>query len=380
MTLLITNSLHAEVIKLMDFPLNDGSNFSYTINSDEKCSFKNVRKINHSSTDLDVDGFTNKVNRLQRDVNLEPDNVIIQKELISFNLKGADNIRFVFEMEEGSCKLQKIFVKDEEKKSFTSFDVNYFNTLGSPVLRKLTINESAGKKEILYPWALHSHYPTYELEGGLGVEVHSNYRLRDQRSFHKSDPAVGPVGIFSFRYGPLFINKTGAGTLLFSYEDLSLLALGVLEGENYTGGNLKKRREGVFLGNILSWKFIDFTWYNDFFDTKGLQYKLIFAPKFYYKSDWRFKPQVFAQYWSAKYVDYYYGVTPEESAASGLATYKGKSTMNYGSAVEIMHYIGRWTVVGEAQAKFFGNKVYNSPTTTKGEELRFTTGLLYKFF
>ncbi|MBC7714038.1 MAG: MipA/OmpV family protein [Rhizobacter sp.] len=377
--LILPSILYAKTLHLLDIPLNDGSKFSYVVNTKEKCSFKDVVEIETPKLDEKPKTISGKIDKLQREINLDVDDLMITSELISFTLTGASNVELEFYFDAKDCDLIRVMKIDKKKYHVKSIDAEYIDTFKTPVLKKMTFHAEE-RDVVLYPWALHDNVAIYELQAGAGFEVHSNIRLKDQTAFHKTDPSYGPVGVFSFRYGPFFINRDGVGSLLYTHDNFTILGIGLLEGENYKGENLKERKLGLFLGTLINYDFVNFTFYNDFIDhEKGLVLKLAVAPKFYYKTAWMFKPQLAAQYWSDKYVDYYYGITPAETMASGLRTYNGKHTLNYAANVEIQHYIGKWTIVSELAAKFFGKEVYTSPTVTKKSEIKFTSGIVYKF-
>ena len=219
----------------------------------------------------------------------------------------------------------------------------------------------------------------YEFSIGPALNIHSNIRYKNKNSFERTDPVIQPIPAFFFRYGPFFVNKNGVGSLLFHKGNLSVLGMGLLEGEPYKSPGLQEREQGVFAGSIVKYNMLEFTYYKDFVQDKGYNLKLNIAPEFYHKLSWKFTPQAFIQYWDNKYVDYYFGVKPEESV-SGLRPYSTTHTLNYGGMFEVMHFVKRWTFVTSAGVKIYGKEVHQSPTVVKPSELRFIVSALYKVF
>lgn len=220
----------------------------------------------------------------------------------------------------------------------------------------------------------------YEFNIGPAVNIHTNIRVKDQKTFQKSDPVIEPIPAFFFRYGPLFMNKNGLGSLLFHYKDLSLIGMGLLEGEPYQGPGLKNRPQGIFFGSILKFNLFELTFYNDFFKDKGYTLKANLAPEFRYRLAWKFSPQAFYQFWDKEYVRYYYGVKPEEALRSPFPVYKPSYTFNYGFMLETTYFVDRWTYVFATGIKMYGKEVRSSPTVDKSQELRFIFSILYKVF
>ena len=94
---------------------------------------------------------------------------------------------------------------------------------------------------------------------------------------------------------------------------------------------------------------------------------------------WKFSPQAFIQYWNKSYVDYYFGVKPQE-ANSKWEIYQGTPTINYGGLIEVSHFVKRWTFVINTGVKFYGKEVYSSPTVSKEKEFKVIATIMYKVF
>lgn len=401
LTLLLTlpTLLHAKQLTLLSLPLGNGETFDYTIDQVKECSFEGVTEIKVSDfEDAKKTNFlVDKLSFFQKKLNLNIDKKEISPENISFSLTGSTNVFFEFfyrppeisltklysdvDFKESKCVLMKVMHIDDKTYNLDHIEVVYSNTLKNAVVQKITIkdDENPNGSIDIYPWQLRGQMAVYELNVGPAVNIHTNIRLNDLDKYQKNNPVVEPIPAFFFRYGPIFLNKNGLGSLLFHKGDLSILGMGLLEGEPYRAQGLYARDKGIFAGGIVKFNALEFTYYNDFLKNKGYNLKLNLAPEFYYRMSWKFSPQIFLQYWNNSYVDYYFGVKPEE-ASSQWRQFEGKATMNYGAMFETQHFVKKWTFVVSTGVKVYGKEVYSSPTVTRQKEMRFIASILYKIF
>lgn len=375
----------AEIIQLLDLPLSDGTHYTYSVNAEEKCSFAGVHeiitpKLKRKKGNILIENL----NYFQRKLNLNISSVEFSPQRIIFSLTNATNISYEFRIEKPDCLLKKSIHVSNKTYVLDEVKIEYSSALVSPVVKKVifTNHQGSNKNEdlLLYPWALRGQISSYELNLGPALSVHTNIRLNDQNKFQKNNPVVEPIPAFFFRYGPLFLNKNGLGSLVYHTGEFSVLINGLIEGEPYKGISLDERVTSTFWGGILKYDFFEFIFYKDFFKNKGSQLKLNFAPEYYIGLDWKLTPQVFIQSWSSSYVDYYFGVTAKESSSSGLRTFQGEQTLNYGTMFEAVHFIGNWSLVTSLGLKHYGKEVYSSPTVVRQDEVRFIASVLYKFF
>lgn len=378
---------YAEDVILFSIPLGDGSYFDYKVDVKKKCTFEGVTDITYPSFEQSkkINFFLDKLSFFQKKLNLEIDKKEITPERITFSLKGSRNIyyEFFYKKDEAlaDCSLVKVLHFNNKSYNMEKIVVDYTTILKSPVVKKVTIKNGEDKDHDLnlYPWQLRGQMSAYELNIGPAINIHTNIRLNNLDKYQKNNPVVEPIPAFFFRYGPFFINKNGLGSLLYNSGDFSILGMGLIEGEPYRPLGLYAREEGVFIGSIIKYNFAELTYYNDFFKNKGYTLKLNFAPEIIYRLSWKFTPQLYLQYWNRSYVEYYFGVKPEE-VSSEWKFYQGRSTFNYGSMLEINHFVERWTFAISTGVKFYGKEVYSSPTVTRQKELRFIATVMYKVF
>lgn len=379
--LLCSNTAYSEIIHLLKLPMSNGRNFAFSVDQKKSCSFSGVNQIQASDLVLlkNEDSLLDKINLIQKKLNLEIDKAEFHDDRILFSIKSATNIRFEFSYDQ-NCALVKKFHYNNKVSLLEEINIEYSNALYSPVIKKMTIIGGGNYLNIfLYPWALRGQISTYEFSAGPALNIHTNIRKNSLLTFEKKRTVIEPIPAFFLRYGTIFLNKDGFGSLVFHRDDFNVLVMALAEGEPYKAKFLNDRNKGLYVGSILKYKSLEVIYYNDFFKNKGYNLKVKLGAEFYFNSNWKFSPQAYIQYWDKSYVDYYFGVKPSE-AASGLRAYEAKHTLNYGTTLEAIHYIDNWTFIGAAGLKFMGPQVYHSPTVIKRNELRLITSVLYKFF
>ncbi len=367
---------NAEKLKLLVLPLSDGTSSVYSVDLVKPCSFEGVDEIH--TTRFQIGKKSNwlieNVNLLQNKINFEIDYQNINSQDISFSLNIATNLKFKYSFDKFTCELKKTLFFNNKAYDLDEIYIEYDSDFFSPVIKKLlVVNKGVSTDLLLYPWALHGIVSTYEFNAGPAVKIHSNIRKNSV-----DDSKVEVIPAFIFRYGPLFLSKDGLGSLLYHSDEFTLIGMGIIEGEPYESEGLHPRKKGFFLGSIIKYKIFELISYNDFFTNKGLNIKANLAPEFYLSLDFKFKPQIFLQYWDKEYVDYYFGVNSDE-ANSGISNYEGKSTLNVGINLELMHFVGNWTYVENLGIKSFGDGVSSSPTVNSKNDIQFITSILYKF-
>ncbi|MFC5523677.1 MipA/OmpV family protein [Polaromonas jejuensis] len=95
---------------------------------------------------------------------------------------------------------------------------------------------------------------------------------------------------------------------------------------------------------------------------------------------WAFFPQLGLEYRNAKYTNYFYGVSPAESAASGYAAYKAgaSTTPVLGLAVDVP--LGEpWVLSMQLRRKWLDSAVYNSPLVSRKTQDSGFVALSYRF-
>ncbi|KAF3998327.1 MipA/OmpV family protein [Glaciimonas immobilis] len=94
-----------------------------------------------------------------------------------------------------------------------------------------------------------------------------------------------------------------------------------------------------------------------------------------------FYPQIGAEYRNANFVNYYYGITPAESAANGhYKVYEGKGTINPMVALQVEIPLNKfWVVNLYGRYKWLGDGIKNSPIVVKKTSQNYFVSLAYRF-
>lgn len=91
-------------------------------------------------------------------------------------------------------------------------------------------------------------------------------------------------------------------------------------------------------------------------------------------------PSVGFEYQDADYNKYYYGVTPEESARTGIAAYESNSSLNpYVNVSANYDFSNKWAGFFNQSLSYLANEQFDSPLVDSRTESTTTLGLLYKF-
>lgn len=225
-----------------------------------------------------------------------------------------------------------------------------------------------------------------EVNFGLGVYQYDNIRPDNKFNFldmdyMQKDPIYEPIPTFRIRVGPFFVNKDGAGVVLLYFKELKLLGLALYEGERYKAEGMAERKRSFHFGAGLRLFNLEALFYQDVqHRSEGKVLKIFYAPIFEF-NNYSFTPRAYFQYWDKRYVDYFFGVEPEEVDLDiGRTQYTGKRTINYGFMLQNIWTAGRMQYVLSAGYKFYGPRVSNSPTVDRNKERRIILGFMYKFY
>ena len=94
---------------------------------------------------------------------------------------------------------------------------------------------------------------------------------------------------------------------------------------------------------------------------------------------WGFTPSIGAVWQSSNFVDYYYGVTPEE-ARPGRPPFRGHSVINFRSSLFGFFFINmRIRLVGLIRIQRLDNEIIDSPIVDQSRGIFATAGVSYRF-
>jgi len=216
---------------------------------------------------------------------------------------------------------------------------------------------------------------------GVGVYHYDNLRPDNQKTFLDKDPVIEPIPTANIRVGPLFLNRDGGGLALLFFKHLKLLGLVLYEGKPYRADGMEERKKSFQLGGGLRIYNLEALYYQDVQGrSHGRVLKFTFAPE-YKISGYTFSPRPYVQFYCTKYVDYYFGVREDEvDLTKGRYAYHGARAINYGIMLRNSWDVGRMKYVLTAGMKWYGSRVYNSPTVVRKNESRILLGFMYKFY
>lgn len=91
-------------------------------------------------------------------------------------------------------------------------------------------------------------------------------------------------------------------------------------------------------------------------------------------------PSIGFEYHDAAYNEYYYGVSEEESAKTGVAAYKSNSSLSpYINISANYDFNDKWAGFANQSLSYLSNEQYDSPMVDSRTEATTKLGLLYKF-
>ena len=143
---------------------------------------------------------------------------------------------------------------------------------------------------------------------------------------------------------------------------------------------MQTRKAGFWVGPSLTWT----TRYGELYGSylvagnKGRKAEVGFGKKVDY-GRFSLEPHIGAAYYSAKYVDYYYGVRPYE-ARSGRAAYSGRATFNESIGTKLDYRLtAHQVLILDVDLKHLGAGITDSPLVNKKLIPEVRIGYLYRF-
>uniref|UniRef100_B1XVE0 MltA-interacting MipA family protein n=1 Tax=Polynucleobacter necessarius subsp. necessarius (strain STIR1) TaxID=452638 RepID=B1XVE0_POLNS len=135
-------------------------------------------------------------------------------------------------------------------------------------------------------------------------------------------------------------------------------------------GTLQETPIGGFFANA----------YYDFGKSKGMLYELSYFGELETYKQIVVYPQIGAERQSNQYANYYYGINPGESLATGYSAYSAPATTNLfaGLMIEIP-IIDQWFVNLYTKRKWMGGGINNSPVMNRPFQDTIFTAIAYRF-
>ncbi|WP_240162356.1 MipA/OmpV family protein [Glaciimonas sp. PAMC28666] len=224
--------------------------------------------------------------------------------------------------------------------------------------------------------------------GDLGVGVYNApSEIRDEIRGKRSSTLVLPYAYLD--YGRLFarVDTFGVKTFKMGYGYLELAGRVSFDGfktSNSALRGLTERKRSIPLGiGTYQETPVGAFFLNAFYDSNkshGTLLEAIYAGEIN-AGPVNFYPQIGAEYRSANYVNYYYGVTPAESAANGhYNAYQGTGATNPLVALQVEIPLSPfWVVNLYGRYNWLGKGITNSPIVYKKTSQSYFVSLAYRF-
>ena len=192
-------------------------------------------------------------------------------------------------------------------------------------------------------------------------------------------------------YKKLYVQGIQAGYRFFSTERFGLdaragIVFNALDPDDSPDlEGMNKRRPSIEGGFVFDWKpgkyRLSTAAYTDLLGRSyGQQVSTEFSRTWTFnRYQWGFTPSVGVVWQSSNFVDYYYGVTPEE-ARPGRPPFSGQSVVNFRSSIFGFFFINmRIRIVGLVRIQRLDNEISESPIVDQKRGIFGLLGVSYRF-
>jgi outer membrane protein len=205
----------------------------------------------------------------------------------------------------------------------------------------------------------------------------------------KNSRMVAPL--LELSYKRFYIQGIQAGYRLFDTEDVSFHAragvvfAGLDPDDSQFLEGMSKRKSTIEGGFVFDWKpgayRLSTSAFTDLLGrSNGQQVAADFSRTWTFRRyRWGFTPSIGLVWQSSNYVDYYYGVTPDESRP-GRPPFRGHSVVNFRSSLFGFYRLGmRTQLVGLIRIQRLANEIYESPIVDRRRGIFALAGVTYRF-
>jgi outer membrane protein len=224
------------------------------------------------------------------------------------------------------------------------------------------------------------------VQWSLGLGVYSSPRPYVGA---ENSTILGPVVELSYK--KLYVQGIQAGYHFFDTERFSLdarvgIVFNALDPEDSDAlEGMNKRRESIEGGVVFAWKpgkyRLSTAAYTDLLGRSyGQQASVDFSRSWTFnRYKWGFAPSIGVVWQSSNFVDYYYGVTPEE-ARPGRPPFSGQSVINFRSSLFGFFYVNmRVRLAGYVAIQRLDNEILDSPIVDQERGIFGLLGITYRF-
>jgi len=224
------------------------------------------------------------------------------------------------------------------------------------------------------------------VQWSLGLGVTSS-----PRPYIGASNSVLPIPIIELYYKKLYIQGIQAGyhfvnTKNFAFDARAGLVFAGLDPDDSPAlEGMEKRESSIEGGLVFDWKpgkyKLSASAYTDLLGrSNGQQAALDFSRAWRFnRAQWDLTPSIGFVWQSSNFVDYYFGVTPEE-ARPGRPPYDGHSVVNFRSSLLVYYFLTmRVQLVGLVRVQRLDNEIYESPIVDKSRGFFGFIGATWRF-
>jgi len=228
--------------------------------------------------------------------------------------------------------------------------------------------------------------PTEELKWSLGLGV-----ISSPRPYVGASNKITPIPLIELYYKKFYVQGIQAGYHFIDNERFTFDArvgfvfAGLDPDDSPDLAGMMQRDPTVEGGFVFDWKpgkyKLSTSLYTDMLGvSKGQQAGMNFSRTWTFgQYRWGLTPSIGVVWQSSNYIDYYYGVTPEE-AQPGRPAFDGHSAVNFESGLLAFFRLStRVTLVGLVQIQRLDNKISESPIVDAKRGIFGLLGATYMF-
>ncbi len=214
---------------------------------------------------------------------------------------------------------------------------------------------------------------------GIASAFRTNIRVDQNLSNQSGDVSAQFFPGLGLKYGNFSLRGPGVNYKLWGgATEFNLFTR--LGGDNYRTAYISERRNSFFAGGSLRILFLTLEYSNDITGkSHGAIGSMALGKRIPINDTWITAIRGGYEFYSENYVDYYYGVAPEE--AIDFTEYIGEQTFNpFVAWANFFKLSKKWSFNIFTTARLYSSEITNSPTVDTAEEFSLFTIISYKIF
>ncbi len=220
----------------------------------------------------------------------------------------------------------------------------------------------------------------FNLKIGVDLRVQTNIRTGNTSFLRDRDPIVAPLPFARFKLGHLEIEPDKARLYIFKnfWGDFNLR--GHYMGHDYNATDMSHRHSSVYTGFGARFLIFKFKYLRDVSGVSDARVTIVSAIlPFHFGDSTTLIFQGDIETWDDNYVNYYFGVKPEE-VRDGRPEYLGKEEDSYRIKGTFFTKVSKnWILKLEASYRKYGKNIGYSPTVKRNNEKAGVIGWIYEF-